>query len=441
MNKAMLAEFQKKVWLVEPRTLNALAVQLTEAASISLSLADTERKEPAAELQVIAGVAVIPIKGVLMNQVPWFFGIFGIDATAYSQISDMIKEALGDKSVESILLDVDSPGGEVGSVLETAEAIKNAAAQKPVRAQVGDLGASGAYWLMSQAREITASPNSGVGSIGVYTVYVDWSKAAEKDGARVHVIKSGDLKGMGVMGAEISDEQINAMQRYIDGIADNFIKSVANGRGKPVEEIKKLATGQLWIAKDGKKLGLVDSVNRASPLSNNVNNKNLGARIMSEEKKDEQAVETRETKAEAAVPAQPTAMEERERFTALKAAFPDDLAFAAEQYEAGSSVQDAKAKYAEILQKRLAEKEAENAQLKANAEKAAAEKAPAKSAGGASPLKHVDGEAGGDEADLMVLAKERAGKKGISVGAAIEEIYKEDPDFCEAYRDKITATN
>ena len=139
---------------------------------------------------------------------------------------------------------------------------------------------------------------------------------------------------------------------------------------------------------------------------------------------------------------QQAAADEQKRFAALKVAFPDDLAFAAEQYEVGASVLEAQAKYAGVLQARLAESQTENTQLKADAEKAAAK--PQKPAGpdGAPPLKGEGGEGGEGAAetpDLMDLAKERAGKKGISVGAAIEEIYKVDPDLCEAYRDKITA--
>ncbi len=220
--KAILAEMQKEIWVMEPRALDALFAHVFET-NVSLSLAEVEI-EQTPKLGITGDTAVILIRGILMKQIPFLFRWLGIETTSYLDIQRQIEEALGNNNIKKILLDIDSPGGKVAGCLETAQIIAEAASQKKVTAQIEDLGASGAYWLASQASKITAGPNTEVGSIGVFTVFIDYSKMAENEGIKVHVIRSGEHKGMGVPGAEISESQIAAVQDIVDGIADNFIK-------------------------------------------------------------------------------------------------------------------------------------------------------------------------------------------------------------------------
>jgi len=212
------------------------------------------------KLRVENGLAVIPVYGVLMKQVPLIYRWFGIKATAYSEIVEMINEALGRDDVDTIMLDVDSPGGQVAGGIETANAIYAARSKKKVIAYAGDMACSGAYWLASQAEEFTAGPNAMIGSIGVYCVYVDYSKEAESLGIKVYVISSGEHKGMGVAGAKITEAQIAAMKEVIDGMNNNFVTAVVRGRGLSQEKVRELATGRVWIAAAAKAHELIDGV-------------------------------------------------------------------------------------------------------------------------------------------------------------------------------------
>ena len=151
-------------------------------------------------MQITGGIATINIHGLLMKNPPGWLAWFGIETTDYNVIRQQLGEAVGNKDVQSIFLHIDSPGGTVAGVSEAAEAIANANKAKPVSAYIEDLGASGAYWLASQAGKILSNPNGEIGSIGVYTVYADFSKMAETEGVKVHVIRSGEHKGMGVIG-------------------------------------------------------------------------------------------------------------------------------------------------------------------------------------------------------------------------------------------------
>ncbi len=190
-------------------------------------------------MRIEGHTAVIPISGVLLKDVPDWMRLWGLDVTGYGDIRDMLSAALANPGVTDITLAVDSPGGQVAGIMEAAAAIAEANKTKPVTAKVGELSASAAYWLSSQASRIEASPLSEVGSIGVYTVYADFSEMAKAEGVRVIVIRSGEHKGMGVMGAPITEGQIAAVQEVIDGIAAQFQGAVGTGRKMDAERSRK----------------------------------------------------------------------------------------------------------------------------------------------------------------------------------------------------------
>jgi len=363
--KAILAEMQKEIWVMEPRALDALFAHVLEI-NVSPNLAEVEVKQ-SPKLGITGDTAVISIRGVLMKRIPFLFRLFGIETTSYLDIQRQIEEALGNDSIKKILLDIDSPGGVVAGVMETGQVIAEAASQKKVTARIEDLGASGAYWLASQASKIAAGPNTEVGSIGVFTVYVDYSKMAENEGIEVHVIRSGEHKGMGVLGAEISESQIEAVQEIVEGMADNFIKAVSSGRGMSVEAVRKLADGRLWLAAEAKKNGLIDSVIKQTQKAT-INTK---GNSMAEQKKETKVADEEVTvTAEDVKKAVEQADEEgRKRLTALSEAFEEEPQFVLEQFKAGSSVEQAKAAYCDVLAERLTEakKEIEELQEKIEA--------------------------------------------------------------------------
>lgn len=250
MNESVLSQLQVQPWAMEPMALRAFFMSaMTPQSNLKTNYIS----------QISSGsdTAVIPIRGVLMKSVPSWLSAFGIVATDYYSIQKKAKAASDNPSIKKIVLDIESPGGETSGCAETADVIYAASKKKTVEARIDDLCASAAYWLASQANQITSNPNAAIGSIGVYTVYVDSSKGAEKYGYEVHVIRSGQHKGMGIPGAKITADQIASKQQLIDGLAESFIQAVSRGRKLLHSTIKTLATGELWIAKKALSLGLV----------------------------------------------------------------------------------------------------------------------------------------------------------------------------------------
>jgi signal peptide peptidase SppA len=355
MTSDILAQWSAEPWAMEPTRLRALFAALAHRAPALEVLSKIEIDRAPARLDVRDGVAHVPVHGVLLTRVPAWMKFFGIDATAYGDIARLVTEAAASATVTSIQLDVDSPGGTVAGVLTAARAIQAAREAKPITAQVTTLAASAAYWLASQAQEIAADINDEIGSIGVYTVYYDFSKMVENDGVKVHVIASGEHKGMGVDGAPITESQIAAMREVIEGIAENFVAAVATGRGLDLESARALATGRLWEAKAALPLQLIDRLGPAGLTE--VNGKSSiaseGDVTMSEESKEKTvAVDVAQIRSE-------TAAAERQRLAALKAAFPDDPAFALDQFESGADVTEAKAAYCDVLAQRLQARKSE----------------------------------------------------------------------------------
>lgn len=349
-------------WLMTEDGLNQFVAQLQRAAGTQTAKIEVA-KPTRPVLTVVGDEAVIPIKGVLLASVPWYFSYLGIDATAYSDIQTQLAEAEGDTRVKTTRLAVDSPGGTVAGVSETAAAI--AATGKPTRAVVGGMAASAAYWLASQADEIVAvDPNGAIGSIGVFTVYYDVSARFETEGFKAVLIRSGVHKGMGVMGAPITDEQIAAVQEEIDQIHTHFVDAVAAGRGLDESTVRELATGRTWLAPQARELKLIDAVRVATSTT-------AGASVSAHTEIGDPEMDTeKDQQAEAqSVAVKAAQSAERQRMTSLRDAFPKDAQFAMEQFAAGATLIEAKAAYADVLGERLdqAEQAAEQKQTDAAA--------------------------------------------------------------------------
>ena len=412
-NEIAMAELQSKIWAMEPRRLSAFFVGLAHYASYKPKDEQAVKVSVVPSVKSTAGVAVIPINGILMNKVPAWLDFFDIEATAYGDIVSMVKAAVISDDVERIHLQINSPGGTVAGGHEASEAIFNARKTKKVTAHINDLGASAAYWLAAQAESISAGPNAEVGSIGIFSVWVDSSKAAEDEGIKVHIVRSGDHKGMGVPGVGITEEQLKSEQAVVDGMADNFVAAVARGRGKNKSEVRKLATGETWIAKTAKANGLIDTVVGAAKSNSITITKGSNMETI-DKNVEEPKVDIEKIKAEAGKEA---VTEDRKRLSAMQAEFDGDLEFAVEQFSKGATLIEAKAAYADVLKGRLVE---------ANKEKPEPKKAT-----GAEPIGHSEG---GPEAvgDFLTQAKALAKEKGIKLSQAIRDLKRQDPELFAA---------
>ncbi len=199
------------------------------------------------------GIAVIPMDGAIAGSGSAAGGIITPE-----EFLDKLNRAEDDSDVKAIVLRVNSPGGTVAASEEISAYVK--AAKKPVVVSVGDVDASGAYMVSSQADTIIALPGSAVGSIGVITEIPNVNGLLEKLGIKFVTITAGEYKGAGSPFEALTATETALIQTSVDEVYAQFIDIVAEGRKMERSEVESLATGWAWNGSEAKKLGLVDEL-------------------------------------------------------------------------------------------------------------------------------------------------------------------------------------
>ena len=206
------------------------------------------------------GVAVIPVVGPITQRGGGLFEAF-FGGTSTERIGAKLSQALSDPGVGSIVLDVDSPGGTVNGVAELADSIYQARGRKPIVAVSNTLMASAAYWIGASADEVIASPSSQTGSIGVYALHVDQSRAWEAAGLTATLISAGKYKTEANEFAPLSDEARAAVQGQVDAYYEMFVNAVARGRGKAAVTVRNgFGEGRVLTAQAAVDAHLADRV-------------------------------------------------------------------------------------------------------------------------------------------------------------------------------------
>jgi protease-4 len=181
-------------------------------------------------------------------------GAIGGDST-----SNLLREARYDNAVKAVVLRVDSPGGsEFASekILREVQALRKAG--KPVVVSMSSYAASGGYYIAAAANQIFASPTTITGSIGVFSYIPTFERTLDKLGIKVDGLGTSPLAGDLRIDRPLGAATKQILQASVDHAYAQFIKRVADGRKKPVEDIDKIAQGRVWAGLDAQRIGLVD---------------------------------------------------------------------------------------------------------------------------------------------------------------------------------------
>jgi ClpP class serine protease len=205
------------------------------------------------------GVAIIPVTGTLVHRGAWVGAYSGL--TSYEGLSAQVAAAADDPAALGIVLEIDSPGGEVSGLSALAATIRAAAAVKPVRAIIADAALSAAYGIASAATEITIPPSGFAGSIGVITMHADMSRALDAQGVTVTVIAAGAQKADGNPYAPLPEDVRDRFHAQVLQLRDLFAAEIGRGRGARLTADKALATeAAVLIGADAVAAGLADMV-------------------------------------------------------------------------------------------------------------------------------------------------------------------------------------
>jgi len=204
-------------------------------------------------------IAIIYVEGVIMGGRGQ--STILVEQGGTDQVIKELHEARDDDSVKAVILRINSPGGSAAASQEVGEEIKKLRATgKVVVSSMGDVAASGGYWLAACTDKIYANSTTMTGSIGVYVPYANWEELYKKVGIYQEKIKSGPHKDILSPERAMTSEERAIIQVMVDDIYSQFVAVVAEGRNMDEAEVRKLADGRIFTGNQAKKLGLVDEL-------------------------------------------------------------------------------------------------------------------------------------------------------------------------------------
>lgn len=240
------------------------AAQLRQQAS---DWYDEKPKTPRDMYTVSRGVARIPINGTLVHKLggvePWS-GMIG-----YDQLDQIIGDAQDNKDVGALLLDIDSPGGEVAGCFDLARKLAKTSARgggKPIIGAANEMACSAAYALISACDEVYMPETGIAGSIGVWTLLVDMTQALDKGGIEVTMIRAGERKARGGPYEQADEATVAKLLDWVEETRQQFAALVAEHRSISVDAVLD-QEGDWFPGDEAMDRGLVDGIGPFEAIS------------------------------------------------------------------------------------------------------------------------------------------------------------------------------
>ena len=204
-----------------------------------------------------AKIAVISLSGTITTGGS---SLFSGSTITPELVRNYLTKAEKDTAVKAIVFRIESPGGEIAPCQEILWEIERVKETKTIVVSMGGTAASGGYYISSQADKIVALPTTQTGSIGVISQLVNVEGLLEKLGIQIETFKGGKYKDMYRGFRELTPDEEEIMKQMVDEYYEQFIDVVAEGRGLSKDDVRDLATGQLYSGTKAKELRLVDEL-------------------------------------------------------------------------------------------------------------------------------------------------------------------------------------
>lgn len=264
-----LRALNNTAWLMEPNWIKRAAARLQqfpscptsrEIAAEHMRRMDIAKNAATTAVRGVKGkVGVIPVYGPVEQRVT--AEMMKLGGTSVEEITVSLNAMLRDKSVEAIVMEFDSPGGSSYGIEELSDKIYSAREQKRIFGAVNSLAASAAYWLASATSNLSATPGADVGSVGVFAVHVDETKALEAEGMTVNLVTAGKYKGEYLPITPMTAESRENLQFQVNVTYDKFLSALKRNRNTTLDDVKKnYGQGRVMNADQAKAAGMVDSV-------------------------------------------------------------------------------------------------------------------------------------------------------------------------------------
>lgn len=173
---------------------------------------------------------------------------------------NQIEKLRKDDDIKAVVLRVNSGGGSAYASEQIWKAVSELKEEKPVVVSMGDLAASGGYYISCNADRIVASPTTITGSIGIFGMFPSFSGTMKKLGVASDVVKTNQFADFGNISRTFNEQESELMQSYINNGYDLFLTRCAEGRGMPKDSLALYAEGRVWTGNQAKEIGLVDEL-------------------------------------------------------------------------------------------------------------------------------------------------------------------------------------
>lgn len=254
----------KTIWAITPEMMGTMADIARESRKTCDAIAREMGKDmkDANAASIRDGVAVIKVSGPLFRYANLMTRICG--ATSYELLAQDFNKAVQNPNIKGILLDIDSPGGEVNGCSELSDMIYQARGTKPIIAYASGACCSGAYWIASACDKILAADTAILGSIGVVSIF-------EKDDEdkTIEIVSSQSPNKR----PDINTEEGKAkIQARVDELAEVFIAKVARNRGiTAVDVVKNFGAGDVSVGQYAVRNGLADGLSSFEDIISSLN--------------------------------------------------------------------------------------------------------------------------------------------------------------------------
>jgi len=190
-------------------------------------------------------IAVVPVRGFIADS---------------KEVVDLLKKYRKDDRVKAIILRIDSPGGSTAASQEIYREVERTNAKKKVVASMGNVAASGGYYVALAAEKIVANPATLTGSIGVIMEIANFKEILRKIGVGHEAVKSGPYKDIGSPLRDMKPDERRLLEDLIGNVQRQFVDVVVKGRKLTRERVEKIADGRVFTGAQAKELGLVDTL-------------------------------------------------------------------------------------------------------------------------------------------------------------------------------------
>lgn len=253
--KTPWAILPEKLMMLEEIVIRHVSGEKLDAEEIQARIHGATRPKD----RQVQSVAILPLFGIIFPRANLMTDMSG--ATSAERFGAQFSQLVNDPEINAIVLDVDSPGGQVDGIEELSTRIFDARGQKPIVAVANHTMASAAYWIATAADEVVVSPSGQVGSIGVFAVHRDISRGLEQDGIKVSLISEGKYKVEGNPYEPLAEEARAAIHVRVSDYYDAFVDAVARNRGVESSDVRNgFGEGRMVGARQAVELGMADQV-------------------------------------------------------------------------------------------------------------------------------------------------------------------------------------